>query len=82
MVKKQKLKEIVTDDKGQVLDEMSIGDNVKIVFQKRTYGKKEFIDIRKWIKTVKYTGFTAKGIAIEKEFVKPLAKKLLGLKIK
>jgi hypothetical protein len=73
---------IETDEKGKILGQLDLGDNVAIVIQKRTYGNKEFIDIRKYVVTSKYKGFTPKGLAIEPEFIKPLAKKLLELKLK
>jgi hypothetical protein len=61
---------------GILLDQIPIGDNVYLVIQKRTFNEKEFIDIRKYIVTKKYTGFSAKGIAIEPKYVKDLVKSL------
>jgi hypothetical protein len=65
---------IVTD--GVVLDQIPIGENVYLVIQKRSFNKKEFIDIRKYIVTKKYTGFSSKGIAIEPKYIKDLVKSL------
>lgn len=63
------------------LDELKISDTVKIVIQKRKFDEREFIDIRKWINTEKYTGYTKKGIAIDIEQFPKLLEKLNKLEL-
>jgi len=64
-----------------ILDEIKLKENVKLVIQRRQIGGKTYIDIRKWVKTKRYTGFTKKGIAIEPEFLPQLIESLQRVKI-
>lgn len=59
-----------------VIDEILINPSVKLVIQTREYGKRKFVDIRKWVKTAKYEGFTKKGVALEPSVIPDLIKVL------
>jgi hypothetical protein len=68
------------EEGAEVLDFIEIGKSTYLIIQKRRFKDKDFIDIRKYILTTKFTGFTQKGITIEKKVAKTLGEKLLKVK--
>lgn len=53
-------------DKAKI-DRIKMGERSEIVAQRVTYKEKEDIDIREYISTPRYTGFTKKGFRIPTE---------------
>jgi len=58
------------------LGRIELDESTDIVVSVGTFKGKERVDIRKWIKTQRYTGFSTQGIAIPKDKWKE-AKKIL-----
>jgi len=59
--------------------EVKISDSVSIIIKRTTFQGRKFIDLRKNVKTDRYTGPTRKGIAIPVEVADEVLKKLTEL---
>ena len=57
--------------------EVPISRERKIVVSKRYYRGRETLDVRTWLETENYTGYTQKGINIPLEKGKELAQAIL-----
>jgi len=57
--------------------EIRVSDSRKIVVQKTRFRNREVLDVRTYIETPKYTGFTRKGINIPIEYAKDLSQAIL-----
>jgi hypothetical protein len=66
---------------AEILDFIELNKGTFLLIQKRKFKDKEFIDIRKYVTTIKYTGFTQKGITLEPKVAKTLGEKLLKVKL-
>jgi hypothetical protein len=66
---------------AEILDFIELNKGTFLLIQKRKFKDKEFVDIRKYVTTTKYTGFTQKGITLEPKAAKTLGEKLLKVKL-
>lgn len=59
------------------MEEMLISESKKIVIQRSNFRGADTLDIRTWLKTPTYEGFTRKGVNIPIEKGEELAQKIL-----
>ena len=59
------------------MEEIQVTESRKIVIQKSKYTGADTLDIRTWLKTPNYEGFTRKGVNIPIEKAEELAQKIL-----
>ena len=64
-------------DLGDGLEEVVVNDRKKVVIQKSRFRGLDTLDIRTWVETPNYKGFTRKGINIPVEKGEELAQKIL-----
>jgi hypothetical protein len=57
--------------------EVNISESRKIVIKKRRFREQDTLDVRTWLETENYSGFTKKGINIPLEKGKELAEAIL-----
>lgn len=59
------------------MEEVVINDRKKVVIQKSKFRGLDTLDIRTWVETSDYKGFTRKGVNIPVEKGEELAQKIL-----
>ncbi|HDI13112.1 MAG: hypothetical protein DRN83_02890 [Hadesarchaea archaeon] len=64
-------------DLGDGLEEVVVNDRKKVVIQRSRFHGLDTLDIRTWVETPNYKGFTRKGINIPVEKGEELAQKIL-----
>lgn len=69
-------------ERMQEIGEVKISSSVKIVINRVKFRKQNFIDIRKWVKTKRYTGLTRKGIMIPEDVWLDFMEVLRKVKVK
>jgi len=62
---------------GDLMEELVVSERKKVVIQHAKFGDLDTLDVRTWIDTPKYKGFTRKGINIPVEKGEELAQKIL-----
>lgn len=65
----------------RVFQIVEVSDRTKIYIKEGSYAGRKFIDIRKWVETSKYTGFTQKGITIPLKAFEEFKEKLNKVKV-